>query len=164
MSTSSLAPGARATVRGSSGSENTSRIVEVSSMGRNASGVVGGAPLTATSVGAAARGCVLRVVKWSSGPASGRFCAFGATAGRAYTEYVVPGASAAPANWTLRPSPTTSAFASTGPSGPARQNAPVTSAPVPAHGPSALASTGSENVTTTRAPSGTSSCASIGYV
>src|SRR5437868_10310898 len=101
MSTSSIAPVPRTTVRGSSGSENTSRIVDVSNIGRNASGVAGGAPLIATNVGAAARGCVLRVVKLNSGPSAGRFFAAGASAERAYTAYFVPGANVTPENWTL---------------------------------------------------------------
>src|SRR5690606_31725970 len=48
----------------------------------------------------------------------------------------------------------------TGPPGPTRQNAPL----VAVHAPSAPATTGSENVTTTRAPVGTSSWPSSGYV
>ena len=73
MSTSSTAPAASVTLRGSSGSENTRRIVDDSIIGRSASGFAGSAPLTATSVGAAARGRCARVVKLNRGPDAGRF-------------------------------------------------------------------------------------------
>ena len=68
------------TVRGSSGSENTRRIVVDSNIGRNASGIAGGAPLIATSWGAAARGRSERVVNENSGPDAGRFFAGGLSA------------------------------------------------------------------------------------
>src|SRR4051812_21524084 len=84
-STSSIAPGASATVRGSSGSENTSRIVEVSYIGRNACGAPGGPPLTAMTAGGAARVRVARVVNWNSGSAAGRLVDAGSNAGRMYT-------------------------------------------------------------------------------
>ena len=70
----------------------------------------------------------------------------------AVSVYVVPGASAASAICTLRPpSPTTSGVPATGPPGPISVNplGPVT---------------GSENVTTSRVPRGTSTWWSIGYV
>src|SRR5690349_19483653 len=164
LSTSSIAPGPSATLRGSSGSENAIRIVELSSSAPGAPGAVGAAPLIATTAGGAARGRVLRVVKRTRGPLAGRFFAVGESAARAYTPYAVPSARSSPASCTIRPSPSTSAVAAIGPSGPTTHSEPTGSAAVPVHAAIALATTGSENVSTTRALSGTSSCPSRGNV
>src|SRR4051812_14955505 len=162
-SRSSIRPGASATLRGSSGCENTSRIVELSNIGRNDAGWSGGPPLTATRAAAAVLGRVVRVVKRNSGPLAGRLPAAGASAEPAYTAYIVPSASAA-VSCTILPSPTTAVFAATGPSGPTRHSAPTGCAAVPEHAAIALMTTGSENVTTMRAPVGTSSWPSAGNV
>src|SRR5688572_103527 len=151
-SRNSIAPAPIRTLRGSSGSENTKRIVVVSSIGRNDAGAIGLPPLTASSAGAAARGRVLRVVNENNGPL-GMFAASGARLALTITSYFVPAASGGVIE-TLRPSLDTSTAALTGPAG------PTTVSPLAA----ALSTTGSENVTTMREPSGTSSWPSIGYV
>ncbi len=122
-STSSTAPGPYVTLRLSSGSENSRRIVEVSSIGRNDSGLVGSPPLTATSIGAAARGRVERVVNVSSGP-DGRFCAAGSMADGICSWYVVPAASAGSTNSRPVPSGVARAVAPASPASPAPIDAP----------------------------------------
>src|SRR3569623_3463692 len=153
-SSNSIEPAPSVTVRGSSGSEHTSRIVDVSNIGRNASGFAGSPPLTATRVGGAARGRSLRVVKVPRGPV-GKIAANGARALVTLIVYCAPGSQHGESTEIARPSADTVGVTVAGPFGPVLQKEGNVSA---------VATTGSLNATTSFVPSGTSTCLSTGYV
>lgn len=89
----------------------------------------------------------------TSAPELGRFAAVGITLWATWIWYCAPGSKPGESIVTVLPSIDTCGVAVSGPFGPITQNV--------GHA-TALATTGSENVTTTFAPSGTSSCWSTG--